>query len=209
MPMTYAELKARLDVDEPDYAALAESIGRDAMKHLRRMAASADASLASKAVSLAGIVGDDDSVGVVADAARSPDALVRAAAAHASTMLPDSAAAAKVIATLLDDQDLGVVKFASRAVARQSSPQLAAKSRRAAARVATLARSAAKENERRERSTAMASRKHQKSAAMPSARASGKGTGRAGPRAGEMPQGKMSDRPAAKATAEMPSGKME
>ena len=55
MPISYSELKARLDVDEPDYAALAE-LAAGAVQHLRKLAASPDESLASKAVSLAGIM---------------------------------------------------------------------------------------------------------------------------------------------------------
>ena len=67
MPISYAELKAMLDVDEPDYPALSETAA-GAIRHLRKLAASADASLASKAVSLAGIMGDADCVAIVGSA---------------------------------------------------------------------------------------------------------------------------------------------
>ena len=50
MPITLAKLKALLDVDEPDYPALAE-IADGAMQHVRKLAASPDESLASKAAS--------------------------------------------------------------------------------------------------------------------------------------------------------------
>ncbi len=208
MPTTYAQLKAMLDVDEPDYAALAESVS-GAMKHLRKMAASADTSLASKAVSLAGIIGDDDSVGVVADAAKSRNTMVRVAAAHAAALLPDSASAARVISKLLDDKDVGVVKFAARAIGRQSDAALAAKSRRAAARVAALARAAAKDNERRERSAIAASRKSKKSTAMPTTRSPVKRAAASKASAGGMPLGAMANPAKGKAAGDMPNGKMD
>ena len=77
MPISYAKLKALLDVDEPDYAALAEKAA-DAIQHLRKLAASPDVSLASKAVSLAGIIGDDGCIGIVGSASKSRDALISA-----------------------------------------------------------------------------------------------------------------------------------
>ena len=89
MPISYAKLKALLDVDEPDYAALAEK-AEDVVQHLRKLAASSDVSLASKAVSLAGIIGDDGCIGIVGNASKSRNVVVRVAAAHASTLLPDN-----------------------------------------------------------------------------------------------------------------------
>ena len=89
MPISYAKLKALLDVDEPDYPALAE-MAEGAMQHVRKLAASPDVSLASKAVSLAGIMGEEASVGIVDSASKSRHVLVRVAAAHAASLLPDS-----------------------------------------------------------------------------------------------------------------------
>ena len=43
MPLSYAELKSLLDVDEPDYPALA-TMAAGAMNHLRKLAASPDVS---------------------------------------------------------------------------------------------------------------------------------------------------------------------
>ena len=134
MPLSYAELKSMLDVDEPDYPALA-TMAAGAMTHLRKLAASPDVSIASKAVSLAGMIGSSGSVAVVGDAAKSDDAIVRAAAAHAASYLPDTPKAASVVSTLLADKDIGVVKLAARAAAGQGDRAVTAQAKRAVARV--------------------------------------------------------------------------
>jgi hypothetical protein len=201
MPVSYAKLKAMLDVDEPNYAALAE-IAADAMNHLRKLAASDDVSLASKAVSLAGIIGDDSSVVVVKDAAKSREPVVRVAAAHAAGLLPASPEAARVVNKLLDDSDLGVVKTATRAAVRQSDPALTAKARRANAKMATAVRKAAAQQTRRERATAMAMKARKKAAGGSRKKASAKRA------AGGMPTGAMTEAPKGAKARAMPTGKM-
>lgn len=196
MPISYAELKAMLDVDEPDYPALAEmAVG--AMQHLRRLAASADVSVASKAVSLAGIMGNTDIVG---DASKSRDVLVRVAAAHGTSLLPDTPQAARVVSKLLDDKDVGVVKFAARAATRLSDPGVAAKARRASKRMHATARAITAQESRRERSTAMAMKAGKK------AGATRKGGTKAA--AGGMPTGAMTKPPKGAKARKMPTGKM-
>lgn len=209
MPITYAQLKALLDIDEPDYAALAEK-AEGAMHHVRKMAESDDPSLASKAVSLAGFIGDDDGTAVVGAAARSRHAVVRVAAAHAATLLPDSTKAARVIEKLIDDKDLGVAKFAARAASRQSDATLARKVAPAKKRVATLARAAAQQADRDERSATMAAKKAAKKAAKTSAakkRAPGKRAGTAS--ADGMPRGDMVNPPGGAKPGAMPTGSMK
>jgi HEAT repeat protein len=204
MPVSYAELKAKLDVDEPDYAALA-AIAAGAMQHLRKLAASDDLSVASKAVSLAGIIGDTSSIGVVNDAARSRHALVRVAAAHAASLLPDSPEAARIVTRLLDDKDIGIVKMAARAAARQSDPGIAAKANRASVRMATAVRAAVKENFQRERASIMATKARKKAGGRS---APSKGTLRAAA-AGQMPTGAMIEPPKGAKARVMPTGKMK
>ena len=203
MPLSYAELKALLDVDEPDYQTLAV-IATGAMRHLRKLAASADESVASKAVSLAGIIGDSSSLGVIGDAVKSRHALVRVAAAHAASLLPDSPQAARVVNSLLNDRDIGVVKLAARAAERQSGAGMAAKAKRANARMASVVRAAVKENSQRERATAMAMKASKK------ADTASKATRKAGRKAaaGQMPSGAMTEPPKGVKARAMPSGKM-
>lgn len=206
MPITYAQLKARLDVDEPEYAELAE-LAADAMKHLRKLAASDDPSLASKAVSLAGIIGDADSVAVVGDGAKSRNVLVRVAAAHAASMLPDSAQTARVVSKLLDDKDVGVVKFAGKAAARQSDAALTAKAQHAGKRVAKMSRAIVTEAQRRERTAAMATKKASKKASKKTAGAKKVAAKKGSAKSGGMPLGTMTDAPKGR-TGNMPAGKM-
>ena len=188
MPISYAKLKALLDVDEPDYPALA---------------ASPDVSLASKAVSLAGIIGDDGCIGIVGSASKSRDVVVRVAAAHASTLLPDNPQSARVVNKLLDDKDVGVVKFATRAAARQSDPGVAAKAKRARTRMVATVRATKAQQSQRERSAAMAMKKAGKKA-RGTAKTTRKGRTKA---AGKMPTGAMTDPKGPKAR-KMPTGKM-
>jgi HEAT repeat protein len=204
MPVSYAQLKALLDVDEPDYAKLATRVA-GAMHHLRKLAASDDPSVASKAVSLAGIIADADSIAVVADAARSRNALVRVAAAHAASLLPDSPQAARVVSKLLGDDDIGVAKIAVRAAARQSDPALAPAAQRASAHLSSAVRAAMQQHTQRERTAAMAMKAAKKAG---SGAAPGKAI-RARAAAGQMPTGAMVEPPKGAKARAMPTGKMK
>lgn len=205
MPISYAELKAMLDVDEPDYPALAE-MAAGAMQHLRKLAASADVSLASKAVSLAGIMGDADSIGIVANASKSRDVLIRVAAAHAASLLSDSPQAARVVSKLLDDKDVGVVKLAARAATRLSDPDVAAKAGRASKRMKATVRATTAQKPRRERSTTMATKAGKKAGGGATrAKATRKGSTKA---AGQMPTGAMTEPPKGAKARDMPTGEM-
>ena len=205
MPTSYAELKAMLDVDEPDYLALVE-MAAGAIKHLRKLAASADVSLASKAVSLAGMMGEADSIGIVGTASKSRDVLVRVAAAHAASMLPDSAQAARVVSKLLDDRDVGVVKLAARAATRLSDPGVATKARRASKRMNATVRATTAQISRRERSTAMTKKAGMKAGGRATrAQATYKGSTKA---RGQMPTGAMTEPSKGTKARGMPTGKM-
>lgn len=206
MPLSYAELKAKLDVDEPDYAVLAE-MAAGAMQHLRKLAESADVSLASKAVSLAGIIGDADSIGIIGGASKSRDALVRVAAAHAASLLPDSPQAARLVSRLLDDKDVGVVKLATRAATRISDPGVAAKAARARTRMDTAVRAMVAQGAKRERTQAMTTQAGRKAQGAGSRiKAAGKGGAKAA--AGGMPTGAMTELPKGAKSGPMPTGKM-
>lgn len=205
MPVSYAELKAKLDVDEPDYPALA-TLAAGAMQHLRKLAASSDVSVASKAVSLAGIIGDSASLAVVSRAASSRHVLLRVAAAHAASLMPDGPQSARVVSKLLDDRDIGVLKMAARAAARQSSPGIDVKAKRANARMTSAVRAAIKENSQRERIAVMTKKASKK---VGSAATKGKAARRAGTAAaGAMPTGVMAEPPKGAKAGAMPAGKM-
>ncbi|MDF0676421.1 MAG: HEAT repeat domain-containing protein [Nitrospira sp.] len=206
MAISYAELKTMLDVDEPDYMALVEKAA-GAMQHLRKLAESPDVSLASKAVSLAGMMGEADSIGIIGNASKSRAVLIRVAAAHAATMLPDSPQTARVVSKLLDDRDVGVVKLAALAATRLSDPRMATKAKRASKRMEAAVRAMTVQKVRRERNTAMTNQAGMKTRGSTTrAQATHKGSTKA---SGQMPTGAMTQPPKGTKARGMPTGKMK
>lgn len=204
MAISYAELKAMLDVDEPDYMALVEKAA-GAMQHLRKLAESADVSLASKAVSLAGMMGDADSIGIIGNASKSRAVLIRVAAAHAATMLPDSPQTARVVGKLLDDTDVGVAKLAARAATRLSDPRMATKAKRASKRMEAAVRAMTAQKARSERTVAMTNKTGTKARSSTPARGAHKSSTKV---KGQMPTGAMTQPPKGMKSRGMPTGKM-
>jgi HEAT repeat protein len=122
MPVSMEQVRAHLDRDEPDYPAAAQ-LGPEALPQLRQLAQGDDPMLASKAVYLASLIGTDQSVAIVNEAAARPDPVVRAAAAGAVRNLDQ--APNQLLNSLLGDQDAGVRKVALRSV-EASRPTLPA-----------------------------------------------------------------------------------
>ena len=128
MPVTMEQVRKALDPEEPDYAK-AMKLGPDALPHLEKLIAGKDPGLASKAASLAGMIGgasgDAKAVRALEKAANHKDVRVRVAAAHSAKNLsaPD---ASHVLASLVTDEDVGVQKVALRSVPRRVSPELKA-----------------------------------------------------------------------------------
>jgi HEAT repeat protein len=115
MPMTMQEVLARLDTDEPDYAALA-TLGPEAVPHLKVLVRSDDPGIAAKAAYLASMIESDESTDVIEAASASPHDIVRVAAAAGMRNLAP-ARAGPTVERLLDDKDAGVRKQALHAVA--------------------------------------------------------------------------------------------
>lgn len=125
MPVTMEQVRAALDPEEPDYAKAA-TLGPGVLPHLEKLIARNDPHLASKAASLAGMIGDERAGAVLMKAAKHKDVRVRIAAAHSAQHLPP-AAASLVLTPLLADKDIGVQKVALKSVPRAGTPQLRAK----------------------------------------------------------------------------------
>lgn len=125
MPMPFDQVRNLLNVDEPDYAQL-KLLGAEIIPALLRLAADADALLAAKATYLASLIDSDESAAVVAEAARSPHAVVRVAAAAAAANLPVEAGS-QVLNELLDDTDMGVRKLTLKSAAIKATPALQAR----------------------------------------------------------------------------------
>ncbi len=126
MAVTFDQVKAALDPEEPAYNKAAAALGAEALPHLAKIIASDHSMLASKAAYLAGIIGTDKAVDVIQRAARSGDVTVRIAAAAAAGKL-NADSASDVLINLIDDGDVGVQKVALRSVPDTSSPALRAR----------------------------------------------------------------------------------
>jgi len=118
------QVRKALDPEEPDYAKAAK-LGPEALPHLSKLIAGRDPGLASKAASLAGMIGGEKAAAVLEKAATHKDVRVRVAAAHSAKYLP-ALAASRVLTPLVADDDVGVQKVALRSVPRRVTPELKA-----------------------------------------------------------------------------------
>jgi HEAT repeat protein len=125
MPVTMEQVRAALDPEEPDYEKAAQ-LGPEALPQLEKLIAGKDVGLASKAASLAGMIGGEEAVQTLQKAAGHKDVRVRVAAAHSAGALPPTAAG-PILAGLLADKDVGVQKVALRSVPRQADPEVRAR----------------------------------------------------------------------------------
>ena len=115
MAVTKEQVVDILLPEEPDFSEASSAIGPDALPYLRDLISGDDIHLAVKAASFAGFLASDDAVDVVRLAASHPDPRVRCAAAAGARNLRGTGAA-DVVAQMLADDDVGVRKFALRAV---------------------------------------------------------------------------------------------
>jgi V8-like Glu-specific endopeptidase len=114
-----------LNADEPDYAGLAR-LGGAILPQLAQLVNDRSEDTAANAASLAGMIGSDQAIALLEQAARSSSGQVRSAAASAlrGTRSPKAAA---LVATLLRDRDQDVRKFAGKAAAMRPDSGVAAR----------------------------------------------------------------------------------
>src|SRR5262245_1442892 len=125
MAIPIGRLRQMLSVDEPNYAALAR-FGPSILPLLEEVLADRSEYVAANAASLAGMIDDRRSVDVLQRASRHPSAQVRLAAAGGLRRVPRPEATA-AIASLLNDRDKGVRKFAIKAAVASRNPSLIAR----------------------------------------------------------------------------------
>jgi HEAT repeat protein len=104
---TLEDIRRELGADEPDYRALADTLGTDALPQLEELVVEADPGIAPGAAYLAGLIASGSCDRLVLLALDSKHAVVRVAAAATLTTL-HSAAATRIANKLLDDDDVGV-----------------------------------------------------------------------------------------------------
>lgn len=130
MATTMEDVRAHLDPEEVDYEAAA-LLGPDALPVLDQLVHGDDPMLASKAAYLASLIPGDQRAAILADAAASPLATVRVAAASGLANL-DEPQAERLADGLLTDDDVGVRKQALRSVSGFASASMAERVRRVA-----------------------------------------------------------------------------
>lgn len=121
--MTMEGVRARIDLDELNYPALAAELGLEALPYLKTIAAGRDPMLASKAAYLAGMIGGADALPVLETAGQRAEPEVRVAVASVLKHF-DEAQVEAMADRLLADGDIGVRKMTIKAVARMRSPKL-------------------------------------------------------------------------------------
>ena len=128
MAVSMEEVRAWLDVDEVDYPGAAAALGPESLPHVRELARGPDVMLASKAVYLAGVISDAETVPILSEAAQHPDARVRVSAAAGLRHLGVEDAG-PLADSLLSDPDVGARKVTVNSVATFDSPAMTARLR--------------------------------------------------------------------------------
>jgi HEAT repeat protein len=124
MAVTLEQVRRLLMPDEPNYI-VAAKLGPQSLPHLRTLVNSKDQMLASKAAYLATLIDHEGAVAVLGDAAKSPSAVVRVAAASGARNVRHPSASG-VVSRLLNDKDTGVRKMAIKAAADSTNSALLA-----------------------------------------------------------------------------------
>ena len=127
MAIPTTQLRRLLGSDEPNYLLLAR-LGAKILPQLAQLVTGKDEYVAANAASLAGMIDHDQAIVVLERGVRSRSAEVRTAAAGALRHVKRPKASS-LIATLLNDGDKGVRKFAIKAAATLQNPALIARVR--------------------------------------------------------------------------------
>jgi HEAT repeat protein len=125
MAISIEQLGRMLNADEPPYYRLARH-GATLLPLLARLAQSRNTYIAANAASLAGMIGTDQALGILQRAVRNPSPQVRTAVAGALWHIR-SPQASGIIASLLNDSDKGVRKFAIKSAMAKPNAALSSK----------------------------------------------------------------------------------
>jgi HEAT repeat protein len=118
------QLRRHLSAEEPDYDFLAR-LGPAILPQLMRFVQDRNQAVASAAAAVAGMIGGEGAVQVLAGATRNRSPQVRTAAAAALRQVR-APAATRLVASLLRDSDKNVRQFAIKAAATRREPGLLA-----------------------------------------------------------------------------------
>lgn len=116
MPHTKDELIKMIDLDEPDYPAIVADLSKEDIPFLTELSQDANPAIATKAISCLGYMNDDRAFAGVETATKSTNPILRVAATHALRNMSSRPRAEALLSTLLDDDDIGVKKFALKTI---------------------------------------------------------------------------------------------
>ena len=137
MPFTREELIKLIDLDEPDYPSIITKLTKEDIPMLIELSKDANLAIATKAVSCLGLMNSENAVAGIKTAALSANPVLRVAAAHALKNSASLPSAVQLIDKLLDDQDIGVRKFALKTVHHANIRTLKAKVQQMGAKEST------------------------------------------------------------------------
>lgn len=116
MAHTREQLIKMIDLDEPDYQEIVARLTKDDIPLLNELATDPNPAIATKAISCLGFMNDERAMAGVEKAAKSGNPVLRVAASHALRNMTSMPAAERILDQLLDDNDIGVKKFALKTV---------------------------------------------------------------------------------------------
>jgi hypothetical protein len=122
MTVTLEQVLAVLSPEEPDYSAF-NNLGAEALPHISDLVTGDSPILASKAVYLASLIQNDQSVEIMRIGAQSADPIVRVAVAAGVRNL-NEVDGSKISLVLLDDADSGVQKVTLKSMKTTVSPEV-------------------------------------------------------------------------------------
>ena len=116
MPHSKEKIIKLIDLDEPDYTVITSQLAQDDIPILIELSKEPNLAIATKAISCLGLMNSEKAVAGIQAATTNTDPVIRVAAAHALKHSASLPSAVKLLDHLLDDQDVGVRKFALKTV---------------------------------------------------------------------------------------------
>lgn len=116
MPFTKEEIIKMINLDEPDYEAIVKKLTADDIPILVELSKHENPAIATKAISCLGLMKNEKALQGLKDAVSHPDPVRRIAAAHSLRNMTAVPGSVQLLEKLLDDNDIGVRKFALKTV---------------------------------------------------------------------------------------------
>jgi hypothetical protein len=127
MPLNKEDLIKLINLDEPDYNVIVNKLSADDIPTLVELSKDANPAIATKAISCLGHLKSERALIGLQEVVNHPDPVRRVAVANSLKNLAAVQGAVQMLDKLLDDQDIGVRKFALKTVEAANITQLKGK----------------------------------------------------------------------------------